>query len=125
VRERHEAQRKVNERVLEQEGISKDWIVKRAKFITDRAIRGTKPVHNDKGEITGWQPTGRDDGNAINALKLLAQMGGYLVDKLEVGRPGDFDRLSNEELEAKLIEVGESIGLDPLQIQKAITGETK
>jgi hypothetical protein len=124
VRDRHEAQRQVNERALEQESVSKGWIVKRAKFIADRAIRGTKATYDAQGNVTGWQPTGRDDGNAINALKLLAHMGGYLSDKVEVGQPGDFARLSNEELEKELILVGESIGLDPKQVQKAIAGKS-
>ncbi len=120
VRERHEAQRQVNERALEQERIDKGWIVKHAKFVITRAIRGTKPVYDDKGAITGYQPTGRDDGNAINGLKLLAHMGGYLVQQVEVGQPGDFARMTDKELEDSLILVGESIGLDAKQIQKAI-----
>jgi hypothetical protein len=125
VRERHEAARKVNERALEQESITKEWIVKRAKFITDRAIRGTKPTYDKDGEVTGWQPTGRDDGNAINALRLLAQMGGFLIDKVEIGQPGDFARLSDDELTKELLLVGESIGIDTKQIQKAITGSAE
>lgn len=125
VRERHEAQRQVNERALEQEKVDKGWIIRRAKFIADRGIRGTKPIYDDKGAAIGWQPTARDDGNAINALKLLAHMGGYLIDKVEVGQPGDFARLTDDELTKELLLVGESIGLDPRQVQKAITGESK
>ena len=125
VRERHAAQREANERALEQENISREWIIKRAKFITDRAIRGTKATYDEKGNVIAWQPTGRDDGNAVNALKLLAQMGGYLVQRVEMGAPGDFARLSDEELANELILVGESLNIPRKLIQKAITGESE
>jgi hypothetical protein len=37
--------------------------------------------------------------------------------------PGDFSRLNDDELMAQLIQVGESIGIDGAQIQKAIEGK--
>jgi hypothetical protein len=122
VRERNDAQRAANERILEQEGVSKKWIITRAKYVTDRAIRGTKQIVDAQGNVTGWQPTARDDGNAINALRLLAQLGGHLIEKVEVGQPGDFARLSDDELMRELVLVGESIGIAGEQIQKAIAG---
>jgi hypothetical protein len=52
-------------------------------------------------------------------------MGGYLIDKVEIGQPGDFARLTDEDLEKELILVGESIGIAGDQIQKAIAGSAK
>jgi hypothetical protein len=125
IRDRHEVERRAIDQAIDKAAITKEWIVTRAKYITDRAIRGTKPIYGEGGLVTSWQPTGRDDGNAINALRLLAQMGGYLIDKVEIGQPGDFARLTDEDLEKELILVGESIGIAGDQIQKAIAGSAK
>jgi hypothetical protein len=123
VRERHEAQRLANERTLEQESITRAWIVTRTKYVIDRSIRGTKQVFDEKGAHAGWAVRAGDDQAALKGLTLLAQMGGYLVQKVEIGQPGDHARLTDDELTKELLLVGESIGLDPKQIHKAITGE--
>lgn len=123
VRERHDAQRQVNDRMLEQESITKHYLVSRLKFLADSSIRGTKVTYDKQGNAT-YQRTAQDGTVAHSCLRTLAQMGGHLVDRVEVGQPGDFARLSNEELEKELILVGESIGLDPKQVQKAIAGKS-
>ncbi len=56
----------------------------------------------------------------MDGLRLLAQMGGHLVDRVEVGAPGDFARLSDEDLDKELILIGTNIGLDAKALQKAI-----
>lgn len=124
IRERHENERRANNLAVEKAAVSKEWITTRAKYIVDRAIRGTKPVYGENGVITSWLPRGGDDTAAINGLKLLAQMGGYLIEKIEFGGPGDFSRMTDEELEKELVLVGESIGIAAPVIQKAIAGRT-
>jgi len=122
IRERHEAERAKTDKALADATIDKGYIVSRLKYLADRSIRGTKPVYDDKGNITGWLPTHSDGPTAHSCLKTLAQMGGYLIEKVEVGQPGDFARLTDEQLVEQMVLVGESIGLDPEQVQKAIAG---
>jgi hypothetical protein len=125
MRERHEAQRMANERALEQESITKSYLVSRLKFLADSSIRGTKEVFDDKGAHVGWKRTAGDGTVAHNCLRTLAQMGGYLIEKVEIGQPGDHARLTDDELRNELISVGESIGLDPKLIEHAIAGEDR
>lgn len=122
VRERHEAARMANERLLEQESITKHYLVSRLKFLADSSIRGTKVTYDKQGNPS-YQRTAQDGTVAHSCLRTLAQMGGHLVEKMEIGQPGDFARLTEDELMKELILVGESIGLDPKQVQKAIAGK--
>jgi hypothetical protein len=125
IQARHNAERMANERAIEQASVSKEWLVTRWKYMAERGIRGTKPVFNDKGEQTGWTPTGSDNQTATKALTELGRLGGYYVEKVEIGGPGELSRLNDDELQLKLIEVGESIGLDPKLVQKAIEGKVE
>lgn len=124
MRERHAAQRMANERALEQESITKGYLVSRLKFLADSSIRGTKVTYDKLGNPS-YQRTSADGNVAHNCLRTLAQMGGHLIEKVEIGNPGDFARLTDDELTRELVLVGESIGLDPAQVQKAITGSTE
>lgn len=125
IRERHEAERKASDKAIADASIDKGYIVSRLKYLADRSIRGTKPVYDDKGAVAGWLPAHSDGAVAHSCLKTLAQMGGYLIDKVEIGGPGEHARLNDDELRMKLIEVGESIGLDPKQVQLAIEGRSE
>lgn len=116
----HTKEIRSNERAIENAAIDKGWIVTRAKYIVDRAVRGTKPVYGEGGAITGWMPRSGDETAAIKGLTLLAHMGGYMVTQVEVGAPGDFARMSDDELNKELILVGESIGLSGPALQKAL-----
>lgn len=122
IRERHEAERKASDKAIADASIDKGYIVSRLKYLADRSIRGTKPVYDSKGEVTGWLPAHSDGAVAHSCLKTLAQMGGYLVEKVEHGAPGDFQRLTDQELQEQLVEAGESIGLDREHVMKVIEG---
>lgn len=123
IREKHEFERKATDKAIVDASIDKGYIVSRLKYLADRGIRGTVPVFDAKGEQSGWRPTGADTNSAVRSLEILARMGGYMVDKVELGMPGDFARLNDDELARELILVGESIGIDASQIQKAIEGK--
>lgn len=125
IRERHEAERAKTDKALADASIDKGYVVSRLKYLADRSIRGTKPVHNEEGEITGWLPAHSDGAVAHSCLRTLAQMGGYLIEKVEVGQPGDFARLSDEDLVKEMVLIGESIGIPAAQIQKAIAGSSE
>lgn len=119
---RHRQEIRSEERAIEKAAIDKSWIVARAKYVVDRAVRGTKPIFDAKGATIGWLPAASDNGAAIDGLTLLARMGGFLINLHEIGQPGDFSRMSNEELDGELIEIGKAIGIPETAIQKAITG---
>lgn len=124
VRERHQEQRMANERALEQESITKSYLVSRFKFLADSSIRGTRITYDKLGNPS-YQRTSADGAVAHSCLRTLAQMGGYLVEKIELGGPGDHARLTDDELMKELILVGESIGIAGDEIQKAIAGRSE
>jgi hypothetical protein len=121
----HQREVKSNERAIERAAIDKDWIVQRGKYIVELGIRGGRPIMGKDGKPTG-EFEGKPNLNAaVKALALLAQMGGYLVNRHEVGQPGAFSRLTEEELDNELMLVGEAIGIAPAEIQKAIAGRSE
>jgi hypothetical protein len=125
IRERFEAERKASDKAIADAAIDKGYIVSRLKYLADRSIRGTKPVYDSNGVVVGWLPAHSDGAVAHSCLKTLAHMGGYLIEKVEIGGPGDHARLTDDELMKELVTVGESIGLDPKQVQKAIAGSAE
>lgn len=122
IRERHENERAANAKAIENEAITKGYLVTRSKYIIDRGIRGTKPIYGPNGEITGWLPTAADNQAALGGIRVLAHMGGFLIDRVEMGGPGEFARMTAEELDKQLLEVGESIGIDQKALLKVIKG---
>jgi hypothetical protein len=119
---RHEKELKSNERAIDQATIDKSWVVQRAKYIVELGIRGGAPILGKDGKPTGAFSGKPNLNAAVKSLALLASMGGYLVQRHEFGQPGDFSRLTDEELDAKMIEVGEAIGISGPALQKAIAG---
>src|SRR5882757_1379187 len=82
LRERHEIERRAVDQAVDKAAITKEWIVTRAKYIVDRAIRGTKAVYGEGGVVTSWMPSRGDDTAAIKGLTLLAHMGGYMIERI-------------------------------------------
>jgi len=118
----HRKEVQSNERAIEQATIDKSWVVQRAKYIVELGIRGGAPRLGKDGKPTG-EFSGKPNLNAaVKSLALLASMGGFIVQRHELGQPGDFSRLTDEELDAKMIEVGEAIGISGPALQKAIAG---
>lgn len=113
-----------NERAIERAAIDKEWIVARAKYIVEFGIRG-RPLLDAEGKDTGRYTVRPNLEAATKSLTLLARMGGYLVERIEHGAPGDFARLTDAELDLKLIEVGQAIGLPQQAIQKVLTGSVE
>ena len=118
----HRKEIQSSERAIEQAAIDKGWVVQRAKYIVELGIRGGAPIMGRDGKPTG-EFSGKPNLNAaVKSLALLASMGGFVVHRHEVGQPGEWGRLTEEELDAKLIEVGEAIGIEGPALQKAIAG---
>lgn len=117
VSERYEDGRKAREVATQEAGIDAAWIYKRLRYLTDISLQG-KPIKRN-GIETG-ENTKPDGHVAIKCLHLAAQMGGFLVQRLELGGPGDFARMSDEELDEALIIEGEALGIPKEAIQKAL-----
>lgn len=90
--------------------LEESWIIERAKYVVELSLRGS-PVLGPDGS-----PTGRFDGKtnlraATDALRLCSDFKGMRVQRVEVGGPGDFARMSDDELDMALTEQAKALGL--------------
>jgi hypothetical protein len=54
-------------------------------------------------------------------LRTAARIQGMLIDRREIGEPGDFARMTDEELDTALIEHSRALGLPEEAVQKLLT----
>jgi hypothetical protein len=54
---------------------------------------------------------------AVNAVRELSVLTGHRVERKEVGNPGQFDHLSDAELEAEILQRMAELGLKPAETQ--------
>lgn len=115
-----DAQRKGQERAIKKVEITVDWVLERLKFNAERALRG-QPVLDSMGHHTG-QFTGKIDGAVANeALKLIGQHLGMFINRHEVGQPGDFARMTDDELDNSLAQTARELGLPETAIDRLLT----
>jgi hypothetical protein len=91
-------------------GITKKAILEKLWAVAQTCLKGT-PIFDKSGEEKGRKI---DAQGATRALQLLG-MESYsmFIDRLEVGNPGDFSRLTDEELAQKVAQDVEALGFDP------------
>jgi hypothetical protein len=93
-------------------GISKEKIIKALWLNADRCMRGD-PILDDKGEPTGRYTGGTNPSAANQALKLIGmECHGMFIERMEIGNPGDFARLTDDELFARVEADAAALGLD-------------
>lgn len=90
------------ERTVEKSAVSKVWVIQRLVENVDRAMQAEpvrrKAASGDDEEVAGEYVY---NGNVANrALELIGKELGMFIDRKEVGDPGEFDRMSTEELRA-------------------------
>jgi hypothetical protein len=107
VAQRYEGERKSREIAARKAGLEESWIIERVKYVTEIALRGL-PRKAPNGEVTYGQP---NLNVAVRALRLCCDIKGMLVHRLAVGQPNEFSRMSDEELDAALIEQTQALGL--------------
>ena len=100
---------KVTERAVEKTAISKAWVIEKLVENVERAMQA-EPVRRKTGdgeeEVTGEFVY---NGSVANkALELIGKELGMFIDRKEIGDPGEFERMSDEELRAFLEEPIES-----------------
>lgn len=123
VAELREMRSKVIQRVVAQEmesshaiaqkiGATKEKILSMLYWNAQRCLRG-QPVLNEQGEQIPGRYTGRPDSAGFNqSIKLLGlEAHGMFVEKLEIGSPGDFSRMNDEEFEKAFQEEALAAGL--------------
>jgi phage terminase small subunit len=91
----NELQTKMAERAIEKTAISKQWALDRLVENAERALQARRAMDDD-GEETGEF---KYQGNVANwALELVGKELGMFIDRKEVGKPGDFAGMSDDEL---------------------------
>ena len=92
-----EIQATFDEKVSTATSVSKAWIIAKLVENIERALRA-KPVLDAKGNPTGEYTY---QGNVANrALQLLGIENGMFIERKEVGKPGEFDAMSDSDLDA-------------------------
>ena len=99
----------------EESGVDLAWTQKRYKYIVDRALRG-EPVRDRNGKPRLDPETGaviyKPDLHAgVKALDSLTRMLGGFIDRTEIGQPGDFSRMGEDELDKAIVETARALGL--------------
>lgn len=90
--------------------ITKEKIIQGLWYNAQRCLRG-QPVLDENGVQTG-KFSGRPDANgANNALKLVGmECFGMFIERVEIGAPGDFSRLTDDELAKRVLDDGAALG---------------
>ena len=112
-REEHDS--KARQEAAKRSGIDIAWIEEQQAYVVRLAMRG-HPVRDKDGRIRRdpetQQPIYKPDLQAANqGLITLGRMKGAFIDRTEIGAPGDFARLSDEDLNKKLLEQARELGL--------------
>jgi hypothetical protein len=115
---------RVREMAIEKAALTDSWVIIRLKHTVDMAIRGL-PVYDRFGRhrttLDGLPIFRPDLAQANNGLRTAAQIRGMLVHRREIGEPGEFARMTDEELDAALIEQFKALGLPDEAVQKLLT----
>jgi len=114
----HGDTRRAREIAIKKVVLEDTWIIERAKYVVELALRGSPIMDNG-------HPTGRFDGKtnlraATDALRLCADIKGLRVQKIELGGPGDFARMTDDELDLALVEQAKGLGLPEEAVTRLI-----
>jgi len=86
--------------------LSKSWVLEKLRENVERAMQAT-PVLDRDGKPTGEYVY---QGSVANrALELIGKEQGMFIDRKEIGEPGDFKRLSDDELDAEIAELQKAV----------------
>jgi phage terminase small subunit len=124
VADRHAIARKATEKAVERAAVTEEWIITRLKYNAEAALRGQPEL--DKDGVQTGRFVGKPDRAAANrALELLGKTKGMFIDRHEFGAPGAFAAMSDDELSAKIADMGAQLGIPPKALQAVAGGPTK
>jgi hypothetical protein len=93
-------------KVIEEAGITKEWII--SELVENvRIAKAAEPVLDHEGNPTGEYRANIPAAN--KALELLGSELGMFTKKVESGKPGDFDKLNDDELDRSIEEASRAI----------------
>jgi hypothetical protein len=113
--ERDRTERQIAAQSVQEAAIDRAWVIRHLKHNALAAMRG-HPLYTRDGDYLrdkfGNQRYGKPDHNsAAISLKLIGTDLGMFVNRTELGTPGDFARMSDNELKNELRSLVEQIGL--------------
>lgn len=95
-------------RAAEKAVLTRQWVLERLVENANRAMQATAVKDADGGSTGEY----RYEGSVANrALELLGKELGMFVDRREIGQPGDFARMTNEELGKFVAEEVAALGM--------------
>lgn len=110
IEHRYESERKSRDIATKKAGLEEAWIIERLMYGIEISLRG-EPMVDATGKPTGI--FGKRNLNAFAKLIAVASdIRGLRVHRVEVGNPGDFSRMSDEDLDKALLEQGQALGID-------------
>jgi phage terminase small subunit len=87
-------------KAVEASGLTKEWIIEQLMDNVAMA-KAAEPVIDNEGNPIGEYKTNLAAAN--KSLELLGKEIGMFIDRKEVGQPGDFERLDDDELNKRYI----------------------
>lgn len=106
------------EKAAKKVGITKEWILEQLAENVAMAKQAV-PVLDNEGKPTGEYKQNLAAAN--KALELLGIESGMFIKKVETGGPGDFERLTDEELEQRIRDTEHALGIAQETIGTAAT----
>lgn len=115
VAERAQTERQIAQVAAQEAGTDRAWVIRHLKHAALMGLRG-HPRYTRDGDLMkdkhGNQIYGKPDiGPAVDALKLIGQDQGMFINRTEIGGPGDFERMTDEDLKKALTLQAEKLGL--------------
>lgn len=113
--ERAEMAAKARTVAAKETGMDRAWWDNHLKVAILGGLRGD-PVRDRTGKRLRDPETGEfiykpDRAAALKGLELHARAQGWLVERTEIGGPGDFARLGEDELDQQILETAQALGL--------------
>jgi hypothetical protein len=113
--ERAQTERQIALQSVAEAAIDRAWVLRHLKHNALAAMRG-HPLYTRDGDYLkdkfGNQRYGKPDHNsAALSLKLIGTDLGMFINRTELGQPGDFARMSDNELKQELASLIEAMGL--------------
>lgn len=101
-------------KAIEQTAATEEWIINKLIQNVERASTA-EPVLDSKGNRTGEY---RYDGAVVNrSLELLGKQRGMFIDRKEVGRPGDFKDLNDDQLRDLVNREAAELGIRGIRVE--------
>lgn len=118
--DRFQNERKVTEIAVKKAALDESWIIERTKYVIELALRGN-PLRDAQGQATGQFDGKVNLRAATDALRLASDFKGMRIQRHEIGAPGDFARMTDDELDDSLVQTAQALGLPEEAVGKLLT----